>query len=265
MTCWYEGPWPHSTPRPRAWTSRRDRIVSAAVVVQDTPGGRPRVTRWLVNPGVPVPAGRDGGARADGRPSAAQRPLAGAGDGGDSRALAEQAAAGRPLVVMNAPFDLTHAGPGVAPPSRLVARPLAGDRAAAACWIPGSSTSTWTATARAAAPSPTCARTTSVELDGRPRRGGRRAGRAGGRTGGGAAVRRPAGAAVSRRAAHPAGGVARGAGARAAGVVRAQRYAGGGGSARGRCVRNCPRGRLAGGHDRAMQAVHEHEERPVRL
>ena len=33
-----------------------DRIVSAAVVVQDAPGIRPRVSRWLVNPGVPVPA-----------------------------------------------------------------------------------------------------------------------------------------------------------------------------------------------------------------
>ncbi len=32
-----------------------DRIVSAALVVQDAPGLRPRVTRWLVNPGVPVP------------------------------------------------------------------------------------------------------------------------------------------------------------------------------------------------------------------
>lgn len=34
-----------------------DRIVSAAVVVQDAPGARPRVSRWLVNPGVPVPEG----------------------------------------------------------------------------------------------------------------------------------------------------------------------------------------------------------------
>ena len=32
-----------------------DRIVSAALVVQDMAGARPRVTRWLINPGIPVP------------------------------------------------------------------------------------------------------------------------------------------------------------------------------------------------------------------
>ena len=77
-----------------------------------------------------------------------------------ARELAEQAAAGRPLVVMNAPFDLT-----------LLDRELRRHRASSldrfwaatrcACWIRGSSTSTWTATARAAARSPTSARTTA--------------------------------------------------------------------------------------------------------
>ena len=84
-----------------------DRIVSAAVVVQDAAGTRPRVTRWLVNPGVPVPAGAtavhgltDEHLQRNGRwPSPVLEEIA--------RELGEQAAAGRPLVVMNAPFDLT--------------------------------------------------------------------------------------------------------------------------------------------------------------
>ncbi|BBC37968.1 putative exonuclease [Streptomyces graminofaciens] len=84
-----------------------DRIVSAAVVVQDAPGARPRVTRWLVNPGVPMPAAAtavhgltDERLQRDGRwPAPVMEEMV--------RELAEQAAHGRPLVVMNAPFDLT--------------------------------------------------------------------------------------------------------------------------------------------------------------
>jgi DNA polymerase-3 subunit epsilon len=84
-----------------------DRIVSAAVVVQDSPGGRPRIRRWLVNPGVPVPPGAvevhgltEDHLQRNGRwPAPVMEEIA--------RALAEQCAAARPLVVMNAPFDLT--------------------------------------------------------------------------------------------------------------------------------------------------------------
>ena len=57
MTCWYEGPLAAFDTETTGVDVETDRIVSAAVVVQDAPGTRPRVTRWLVNPGVPVPAG----------------------------------------------------------------------------------------------------------------------------------------------------------------------------------------------------------------
>ncbi|MFE9767315.1 3'-5' exonuclease [Streptomyces sp. NPDC005808] len=107
MTCWYEGPLAAFDTETTGVDVETDRIVSAAVVVQDAPGTRPRVTRWLVNPGVPVPAGAtavhgltDEHLQRNGRwPSPVVDEIA--------RELAEQAAAGRPLVVMNAPFDLT--------------------------------------------------------------------------------------------------------------------------------------------------------------
>ncbi len=57
MTCWYEGPLVAFDAEPAGVDVETDRIVSAAVVVQDAAGSRPRVTGWLVNPGVPVPAG----------------------------------------------------------------------------------------------------------------------------------------------------------------------------------------------------------------
>ncbi|ARX82175.1 DNA polymerase III subunit epsilon [Streptomyces alboflavus] len=84
-----------------------DRIVSAAVVVQNGAGARPRVTRWLVNPGVVVPAAATAvhgltqeHLERNGRwPAPVMEEI--------GRELAEQGAAGRPLVVMNAPFDLT--------------------------------------------------------------------------------------------------------------------------------------------------------------
>lgn len=57
MTCWYEGPLAAFDTETTGVDVEEDRIVSAALVVQDGPGARPRVTRWLVNPGVPVPEG----------------------------------------------------------------------------------------------------------------------------------------------------------------------------------------------------------------
>ncbi|MFE5104279.1 exonuclease domain-containing protein [Streptomyces sp. NPDC056659] len=104
---WYEGPLAAFDTETTGVDVEGDRIVSAALVVQDTVGARPRVTRWLVNPGIPVPEGAtavhgltDDHLQRNGRwPSPVMEELA--------RALAEQSAAGRPLVVMNAPFDLT--------------------------------------------------------------------------------------------------------------------------------------------------------------
>jgi DNA polymerase-3 subunit epsilon len=107
MTCWYEGPLAAFDTETTGVDVESDRIVSAAVVVQDAPGTRPRVTRWLVNPGVPVPAGAtevhgltQEHLQRNGRwPAPVMYEIA--------EALAEQATLGRPLVVMNAPFDLT--------------------------------------------------------------------------------------------------------------------------------------------------------------
>ncbi|MDX3852639.1 3'-5' exonuclease [Streptomyces sp. AK02-01A] len=107
MTCWYEGPLAAFDTETTGVDVEEDRIVSAALVVQDMAGVRPRVTRWLIDPGVPVPAAATGihGLTDDflhrnGRwPAPAVEEMA--------RALADQCAAGRPLVVMNAPFDLT--------------------------------------------------------------------------------------------------------------------------------------------------------------
>ncbi|MFD4759013.1 3'-5' exonuclease [Streptomyces sp. NPDC058439] len=107
MTHWYEGPLAAFDTETTGVDVEGDRIVSAALVVQDTAGGRARVTRWLVNPGVPVPVAAtaihgltDDHLQRNGRwPAPVVEEIA--------RALAEQCASGRPLVVMNAPFDLT--------------------------------------------------------------------------------------------------------------------------------------------------------------
>ncbi|MGQ4330428.1 3'-5' exonuclease [Streptomyces hayashii] len=107
MAYWYEGHLAAFDTETTGVDVETDRIVSAALVVQDAPGARPRVSRWLVNPGVPVPAGAtevhgltDDHLQRNGRwPSPVMFEIA--------ELLAEQAAAGRPLVVMNAPFDLT--------------------------------------------------------------------------------------------------------------------------------------------------------------
>lgn len=107
MTCWYEGPLAAFDTETTGVDVETDRIVSAAVVVQDAPGTRPRVSRWLVNPGVPVPAEAtavhgltEGHLQRNGRwPSPVVEEIA--------RELGQHAVRGRPLVVMNAPFDLT--------------------------------------------------------------------------------------------------------------------------------------------------------------
>ncbi|MFF0646311.1 3'-5' exonuclease [Streptomyces tendae] len=107
MTSWFEGPLAAFDTETTGVDTETDRIVSAALVVQDAPGLRPRVTRWLVNPGVPVPEGAtavhgltEEHVQRHGRwPAPVMYEIA--------EALAEQARAGRPLVVMNAPFDLT--------------------------------------------------------------------------------------------------------------------------------------------------------------
>ncbi|BET51262.1 MULTISPECIES: 3'-5' exonuclease [Streptomyces] len=107
MTSWFEGPLAAFDTETTGVDTETDRIVSAALVVQDAPGLRPRVTRWLVNPGVPVPEAAtavhgltEEHVQRHGRwPAPVMYEIA--------EALAEQARAGRPLVVMNAPFDLT--------------------------------------------------------------------------------------------------------------------------------------------------------------
>ncbi|MBU6533971.1 3'-5' exonuclease [Streptomyces mayonensis] len=107
MTSWFEGPLAAFDTETTGGDVETDRIVSAALVVQDASGLRPRTTRWLVNPGVPVPPAAtavhgltEEHVQRHGRwPAPVMYELA--------EALAEQARAGRPLVVMNAPFDLT--------------------------------------------------------------------------------------------------------------------------------------------------------------
>ncbi|GAA2584017.1 MULTISPECIES: 3'-5' exonuclease [Streptomyces] len=107
MTSWFEGPLAAFDTETTGVDTETDRIVSAALVVQDAPGLRPRVTRWLVNPGVPVPEAAtavhgltEEHVQRHGRwPAPVMYEIA--------EALTEQARAGRPLVVMNAPFDLT--------------------------------------------------------------------------------------------------------------------------------------------------------------
>ncbi|KUF14108.1 MULTISPECIES: 3'-5' exonuclease [Streptomyces] len=107
MTCWYEGPLAAFDTETTGVDVETDRIVSAAVVVQNGAGARPRVTRWLVNPGIPVPAGATAvhGLTQEHLERTGRWPAPVMEEIG--RELAEQGAAGRPLVVMNAPFDLT--------------------------------------------------------------------------------------------------------------------------------------------------------------
>ncbi|MCB5182611.1 3'-5' exonuclease [Streptomyces antimicrobicus] len=107
MSRWYEGPLAAFDTETTGVDVEQDRIVSAALVVQECAGGRVRTTRWLVNPGIPVPQGAtevhgltDEHLQRHGRwPAPVVEEIA--------RALAEQQMANRPVVVMNAPFDLT--------------------------------------------------------------------------------------------------------------------------------------------------------------
>ncbi|MEU0133677.1 exonuclease domain-containing protein [Streptomyces sp. NPDC006296] len=107
MTHWFDGPLAAFDTGTTGADVEEDRIVSAALVLQDATGGRLRVTRWLVSPGVPVPPGATGvhgltddHLQRNGRwPAPVVEEIA--------RGLAEQCATGRPLVVTNAPFGLT--------------------------------------------------------------------------------------------------------------------------------------------------------------
>jgi DNA polymerase-3 subunit epsilon len=107
MPRWYEGPLAAFDTETTGVDVETDRIVSAALVVQDAPDSPLRSEQWLVDPGVPVPdAARavhglsDAHLRRHGRPPGpVVEELA--------RGLGEQAANAVPLVIMNAPFDLT--------------------------------------------------------------------------------------------------------------------------------------------------------------
>lgn len=104
---WYEGPLASFDTETTGVDVEHDRIVSAALVVQTSPGTAPHTTTWLADPGVPIPDGAravhgisDEQARAHGRPPhTVVAEIA--------RALAAQALARTPVVVMNAPYDLT--------------------------------------------------------------------------------------------------------------------------------------------------------------
>ncbi|MCT2588598.1 3'-5' exonuclease [Streptomyces sp. N2-109] len=84
MGLWYEGPLAAFATVTTGVDTERDRIASAALLVQPGTDRPPHVRRWHVGPGVPGPVIEE---------------LA--------RALADHAEAGIPLVVMNAPFGLT--------------------------------------------------------------------------------------------------------------------------------------------------------------
>ncbi|MEU1666070.1 3'-5' exonuclease [Streptomyces sparsogenes] len=107
MPSWFEGPLAAFDTETTGIDVERDRIVSAALVVQRGAGSLPEVRRWLVSPGIPVPEAAtaihgltDAHLQRHGRwPAPVMDEVA--------RALAEQAARSTPVVVMNAPFDLT--------------------------------------------------------------------------------------------------------------------------------------------------------------
>ncbi|MHA6764529.1 3'-5' exonuclease [Streptacidiphilus sp. PAMC 29251] len=107
MTLWYEGPLASFDTETTGVDVEHDRIVTAALVVQDAAGGPVRRREWVADPGLPIPAGAteihgltDDWARRNGRPPrVVVEEIA--------RALAETARAGLPLVIMNAPYDLT--------------------------------------------------------------------------------------------------------------------------------------------------------------
>ncbi|GAA1990455.1 exonuclease domain-containing protein [Kitasatospora viridis] len=104
---WYEGPLASFDTETTGVDVEQDRIVSAALLVQSAPGAPVQRSSWLADPGVPIPDGAravhgitDEQVRAHGRPpTEVSTEIA--------VALAAQARAGVPLVVMNAPYDLT--------------------------------------------------------------------------------------------------------------------------------------------------------------
>ncbi|MEV4434261.1 3'-5' exonuclease [Streptomyces sp. NPDC049555] len=107
MPCWFEGPLAAFDTETTGVDVEQDRIVSAAFITQSQAGAAPVTTRWLVNPGVPVPEEAtaihglsEEHLQHHGRwPAPVMEEVA--------RGLAAHAARGIPLVVMNAPFDLT--------------------------------------------------------------------------------------------------------------------------------------------------------------
>jgi DNA polymerase-3 subunit epsilon len=103
---WYEGPLAAYTATATGPRPAEDRILTAAIVVQDRADAPPRCERWLVCPGVPVPSaaraaiglGEDH-IRRNGRwPAPVMDEVA--------RSLHEHALTGRPLVVLDAPAAL---------------------------------------------------------------------------------------------------------------------------------------------------------------
>lgn len=107
MPRWFDGPLAAFDTETTGVDVERDRVVSASFIVQHRPDAEPRVVRWLVDPGVPVPPEAaavhgltDDVLRRHGMPPArAMEEMA--------WALARSVADAIPLVVMNAPFDLT--------------------------------------------------------------------------------------------------------------------------------------------------------------
>ena len=107
MTHWYEGPLASFDTETTGVDVEQDRIVTAALVTQPA-GGAPVARReWVADPGVPIPAGAtavhgltDEWVRRNGRPVRVVVEEV-------ARALAECARLGLPLVIMNAPYDLT--------------------------------------------------------------------------------------------------------------------------------------------------------------
>lgn len=107
MASWYEGPLAAFGTETTGVDAESDRIVSAAVVVQESSGARPRLRRWLVNPGVTVPAAATAvhGLTEEHLWRNGRWPAPVIRETADE--LQYLAVAGRPLVVMDAPFGLT--------------------------------------------------------------------------------------------------------------------------------------------------------------
>ncbi|GAA3730681.1 3'-5' exonuclease [Streptomyces tremellae] len=103
MTLWYEGPLAAFGAATTGRDPEGDRIVSAALVSQEAPRRAPRVRRWLVDPGVPVPCAHgltDDYLHRNGRwPAPVVGEIAGA--------LGTAWAAGVPLVVAHAAYGMT--------------------------------------------------------------------------------------------------------------------------------------------------------------